>query len=362
MGKRRIAYIAVAIALVVVAAGAIGVSVHRFNDPGYQLQLGEKYLLELKYEKAIAAFAKVIAIEPRTEQAYLGIADAYIGMEQWDMAQKALEQGLEVLPESTAIQDKLAAVRLGPDYSIEWADPVFEQMIRQRLDKPVGDIRRSDLDSVYRLVILGNTHCFFNEAPGLNWDYDYISHSDGYGGDVRHIACYVVDPHNNNVEEHLYTEKGAITRLDDLKHFKNIESIDIIANQINDLSPLLEIQTLGSLNLYANEISDISALSECHRLHGVDLSYNNINDISPLSGLTNLECLYLSQNNINDISPLNGLTNLERLTLSRNNINDISPLNGLTNLEWLALNQNNIRESDIQWLKQQLPNCGIHIN
>jgi len=354
MGKRRIVYIAVAIALVVIAAGAIGVSVHRFNDPGYQLQLGEKYLLELKYEKAIAAFAKVIAIEPRTEQAYLGIADAYIGMEQWDMAQKALEQGLEVLPESTAIQDKLAAVRLGLDYSIEWADPVFEQMIRQRLDKPVGDIRRSDLDSVYGLVILGNTHCLFNEAPGLNWDYDYISHS---GGDVRHIACYFFYS-----EEKLYTEKGTITRLDDLKHFKNIESIDIIANQIKDLSPLLEIQTLGSLNLYANEISDISALSECHRLYDVDLSYNNITDISPLSGLTNLECLFLSQNNINDISPLNGLTNLERLTLSRNNINDISPLNGLTNLEWLALNQNNIRESDIQRLKQQLPNCGIHIN
>jgi len=302
MGKRRIVYIAVAIALVVVAAGAIGVSVHRFNDPGYQLQLGEKYLLELKYEKAIAAFAKVIAIEPRTEQAYLGIADAYIGMEQWDMAQKALEQGLEVLPESTAIQDKLAAVRLGPDYSIEWADPVFEQMIRQRLDKPVGDIRRSDLDSVYGLVILGNTHCFFNED--YNWDYNYRD-SDGRQAYYRF----------NNDEEKLYTEKGAITRLDDLKHFKNIEAIDIIANQINDLSPLIEIQALVYLNLYANEISDISVLSECHRLYNVNLSDNNIHDISPL--------------------------------------------NGLTNLEWLALGQNNVSDSDIQWLKQQLPNCEI---
>jgi Tfp pilus assembly protein PilF len=37
-----------------------------------QLSLGEKYLSELKYDKAIVAFNKVIEIEPRNMQAYLG--------------------------------------------------------------------------------------------------------------------------------------------------------------------------------------------------------------------------------------------------------------------------------------------------
>ena len=37
-----------------------------------KLELGEKYLSEMKYEEAILVFKEVIEIEPRNVQAYLG--------------------------------------------------------------------------------------------------------------------------------------------------------------------------------------------------------------------------------------------------------------------------------------------------
>ena len=64
-------------------------------------------------------------------------------------------------------------------------------------------------------------------------------------------------------------------------------------------------------------------------------------------------------NEINDISALAHLINLTHLYLEGNQISDISVLKNLTNLTYLILSDNPISQSDIDWLKQQLPNCDI---
>jgi len=61
-----------------------------------QLSLGEKYLSELKYDKAIVAFNKVIEIEPRNMQAYLGLAEAYQGLDQIDNSISTLVTAIEI--------------------------------------------------------------------------------------------------------------------------------------------------------------------------------------------------------------------------------------------------------------------------
>lgn len=58
------------------------------------LELGEQYLLDLDYEQALVQFLKVIEIEPRNVQAYLGAAHAYAGLGRVDEAIAILEQGL----------------------------------------------------------------------------------------------------------------------------------------------------------------------------------------------------------------------------------------------------------------------------
>ncbi|MBQ9991582.1 MAG: tetratricopeptide repeat protein [Lachnospiraceae bacterium] len=61
-----------------------------------QLDLGNKYLAEMNYEEAVVAFHTAIEIEPMSAEAYLGLADAYVGMGDPESALATLEKGYEL--------------------------------------------------------------------------------------------------------------------------------------------------------------------------------------------------------------------------------------------------------------------------
>lgn len=58
------------------------------------LDLGNKYLMEQNYEEAVVAFQEAIAIDPKCEEAYLGLADVYIAMDDYESAIDILQQGM----------------------------------------------------------------------------------------------------------------------------------------------------------------------------------------------------------------------------------------------------------------------------
>ena len=58
-----------------------------------KLSLGQKFLLDLEYDKAVAEFTAVIDIEPKNVDAYMGLASAYIGMGDKEKAIETLEKG-----------------------------------------------------------------------------------------------------------------------------------------------------------------------------------------------------------------------------------------------------------------------------
>ena len=60
-----------------------------------QLDLGNKYLTEGQYEDAIVAFEAAISIEPKTPEAYKGLAEAYEDMGNNEAAKEALQRGIE---------------------------------------------------------------------------------------------------------------------------------------------------------------------------------------------------------------------------------------------------------------------------
>ena len=101
--KKMIAIVVgIVIALLAVIAGVIIFS----NSPAQrlkkQLSLGERYLSELKYDEAVLAFEEALKIEPRTEAAYIGLANAYIGKEDYESALAAVERGIEAVGETEA--------------------------------------------------------------------------------------------------------------------------------------------------------------------------------------------------------------------------------------------------------------------
>ena len=75
------------------------------------LDLGEKYLLELNYERALVQFLRVIEIEPMIPRGYTGAADANIGLGRIDDAIAVLEQGLAVIGPDESIQAMLGEIQ-----------------------------------------------------------------------------------------------------------------------------------------------------------------------------------------------------------------------------------------------------------
>jgi len=64
-------------------------------------------LEEGNYEEAIIAFTAAIEIDPKRAEAYLGAADAYLGLEDVENAREILQKGLEQTGHNQGIIDKL---------------------------------------------------------------------------------------------------------------------------------------------------------------------------------------------------------------------------------------------------------------
>lgn len=97
--RRRLLLFAVTgAALVLLAAIIAGVAV--FGDSGRriqeQLDLGTKYLEEMDYERALAAFNTVLSIEPQNADAYLGIVEVYMRANENESALEYAREGYEV--------------------------------------------------------------------------------------------------------------------------------------------------------------------------------------------------------------------------------------------------------------------------
>lgn len=92
MGKRNLSKLVLILSVLMLVLSACGKSVE--EQIAEQLELGTRYLNEGDYEEAIIAFQKVISIDKKNVAAYLGMADAYIGLNELDKAKEILELGL----------------------------------------------------------------------------------------------------------------------------------------------------------------------------------------------------------------------------------------------------------------------------
>jgi tetratricopeptide (TPR) repeat protein len=232
--------------------------------PTYQEQydLGAKYLDEGNYQEAVVAFTAAIEIEPNHAEAYIGLSDAYVGLGDLDAAKKALTDGLAACGDNADLQVKLEELGTGADglngdTAVKWADPVLEQLVRTALNIPERDLTVSNLDEVKKLTILGNTHAFLNgdgqTSDGTSlFGWKYLSAPDGSTTGTL-IAYYGVKSNGETVK---YTERGNIIRVEDLRYFRHLEVVTIIANQIRDVSVIAELPLLRWVNFFANDIAD----------------------------------------------------------------------------------------------------------
>ena len=95
--------ILVLIALLLASIGYFAFNNQPSNKISKYMDLGQKYLSEMKYDEALLAFEKVIALDPKKIEAYEGMADAYAGKQDYEKAAQTLEDGL-----GAAVSDELS--------------------------------------------------------------------------------------------------------------------------------------------------------------------------------------------------------------------------------------------------------------
>lgn len=95
--------IAVIVAVTIIISSAVGEK----EDIAYKLKTARKYLTEMKYEEARALYEEIIESDPKCEEAYIGLADVYIGLGDENKAIEVLEKGIDKVREDSNLKKKL---------------------------------------------------------------------------------------------------------------------------------------------------------------------------------------------------------------------------------------------------------------
>jgi Leucine-rich repeat (LRR) protein len=255
-----------------------------------------------------------------------------------------------------------------PDNKIVFKDPKLEEAIRNRLDKPSGDIYKSDLEKLDWLVLDGGG---IIDLSGIEYCVNLTQLTVRYNEvtDIAPVAA-LTKIENLYIEytpvqdisavagltglKRLYLDNNKIADITPVKDLTGLEYLFIDNNLLNDTTRLQNIDALSKLkkmlklSMGNNQITNISALAGMTDLIYLDINTNQINDISPLKGLTEVEILWAENNQISDISAVAGWTIVNTLDFSYNQVMDISVMADLSTLQFVFVDANQI--SDISAL------------
>ncbi|MBU2039666.1 MAG: leucine-rich repeat domain-containing protein [Gammaproteobacteria bacterium] len=139
----------------------------------------------------------------------------------------------------------------------------------------------------------------------------------------------ITDPALRNCIERLnidYTDQlqllncsaEGVQSLDGIEQFSHTIVINLMNNQISDLSPLASVVSMQSLDISNNSLTDLSPLSQHKALRILSASNNRLTDIDTLKKMGTLQRLYVQNNAINDLSMIGNLPGLVSLRADQN--------------------------------------------
>jgi tetratricopeptide (TPR) repeat protein len=138
------------------------------------LDLGEKYLLEMNYEQAVVCFTKLIAIEPKNPRGYTGLAEAYVGLGEFDKALEILRQGLGQLPDSVEIAELLEELEASAGES--YYDTLSDEQ-KQMLSRLEAALRATDYQTAYDIQKTAEFHVLCDAIP-KDWGSSFTYYPD----------------------------------------------------------------------------------------------------------------------------------------------------------------------------------------
>lgn len=175
-----------------------------------QYDLGMRYLNEGNYQEAVIAFEAAIKIDPKRPEAYLGAAEAYVGLGDTDSARKILEKGYAATNDDTLKPLSYEAPQIEELYSEDFdytdsmgnsghytyrvpqiaADTQGAADINRAIEETYGPIVREVLESVS-----GGFSVIWTSISWETYQYDNILslvvfYSFDIGGDHYNVYLY----------------------------------------------------------------------------------------------------------------------------------------------------------------------------
>ncbi len=186
--------------------------------------------------------------------------------------------------------------------SVVFAEPIIENAVRVSLGKEDHDIiTEQDLLSVNNILIVG-TKAFRRDSDNnelTQWDMAIMSGEE---------------------------PRGTISSLEDIAKLKNLMSLQIYYNMIEDLSSLAGHKLLQHINLKSNVIYNVSPLAEIPNLNDVALASNPIRDFSLLQNISLLKSLDVSNTPLMGLEDLGHMPRLTWLNIARTSVRNLSAL------------------------------------
>lgn len=227
------------------------------------------------------------------------------------------------------------------DFDSLFEDRNLEELIRDILDQPKGEILISDLEEI---TILDGSFRNIESIEGLQFlinleelRLDQSFDSEKRINDITPLASLtnliILSFANNNVEN-----------IDVLTNLENLERLILFNNKVSDISSLNNLTNLQFLDIGENLIDNINDINQLINLENLSLLGNNIENIDVLENFIKLENLWLQDNNIEDIRVFDNLNNIKILNLSNNNIDNIIFLENLSKINRLFISNNNIED------------------
>ncbi|MCR4641534.1 MAG: tetratricopeptide repeat protein [Lachnospiraceae bacterium] len=189
----------IVIALIIfIVVWASGSTERKYDE---QLKLAERYLDELDYDRAVAAYKAAIDIDPENPEAYLALADAYIEMGDYEEARKILEKGLKSTGDEE-IEERLAEIE----------EMIFKTEKEQEIEQfpDPTPTPAPDYKSIYEAFLRGEKKAKVDKSSP---SYDYGNmHSES--GLTEYMPSYemtfseFLDAYKGYVEEEYYSMQG----------------------------------------------------------------------------------------------------------------------------------------------------------
>ena len=227
---------------------------------------------------------------------------------------------------------------------VQFEDPVMEQLVRNTINKPEGEITDIDCEQV---TTLDN---YDLRTDGMDYDI-YQAMKFHSLNDLQYFP--------NLTYLYLY-KQSEIEDFSCITLCPLLVQLDLADCGIADIGFISEMPYLSSLYLSDNEVTDINPMIQCENLYYVAVDGNPLNDISELTKLKNLYYLSFNVEQIKDIGMLKQCENLKNLCIYRHDETDLSALGQLTELEGLTIEydyqeneyySNRIFITDISYLK-----------